>query len=223
MLILVLLIGSLNVAMADGQALSARIALGGSIPWLDADLDFDDDAVVSGVAGQVVSDELNMMASFAASLSIRYDLMSKFGVGFAIDYYIMPIENAFIETRSSLGAVAVAGDFGSAHVFSLAPFIEFRYPIQSESFTITPYAQAGVGLNINTFSDDVDFDTISLAVHLALGFEISLTKTMGLFFEGKWHYNVTDFTFDPASNYKFKGEADLSNVSVLVGMSFNLF
>ncbi len=192
------------------------------------DFYFDQWGEYDGIEAEVMGSDVDWgftAPNLAFTCEIKFGMpipFEYFSVGVALDYNIVPIDGMEFAMEGSAKITASQDDVTDVHTLALIPFLEFRIPIAVGNTWIAPYARFGVGLSINIHDNDdlIDIDTASLNVLGSIGVEYFITDNISIFFEPRFHYNRPNMKFMPFSDTaKFHGEVDLSNLSLLLGVT----
>lgn len=202
------------------------LRFGGGYALSLLDFDFKREGILEGVEAFVLDKDEKTGFNFCMNIEGKVGMpkpFDKFAVGVSINYHFTSAEELEIDIQGATNVVASEDDVTKFHVLSFMAFLEYRYPFQVGKTWISPYARAGIGLNINMNSnrDLFDVEDATLAMMFAVGFEYHVSSKMSLFFEPRWHYNRADFVFRPFDGQsRFKGTVDLSSIAFLIGVNF---
>jgi len=200
---------------------AVRMSLGYAVSFMNFEYNAPDDADILRETSETGYD------NFAMNVEVKFGIsqpLERFSLGFGFDYNIFSLDEIKLRISDANNALSTVSkkDVAHFHVLSFLAFIEYRHPIQTGTTWICPYGRFGLGVNINNSSKDNTFSVqkTTLALMLAIGVEYHITPQISVFFEPRWHYNNTDFSFRPDSQTKYSGEMELSNLSFLIGVNF---
>lgn len=198
--------------------------IGGAASLADADLDNK----FNGERISVDLDDIDVRDTFAMGAVFRYAIWEWLFIGVNLDYTTAMISR--FETRVVSGSTTTSyvEKLGRANILSGLAVVEFRIPIETESYRFTPYLFGGGGGNLFLWQDpsgsayDTEVDP-GLALVIGAGVDFPMTPGVTLQLEVNWHYNVTDFeTKNVGGSTRYSGELDLSDIRGLVGIRINL-
>lgn len=123
----------------------------------------------------------------AVNAQVFYGVTSNIAAGLMLDWN---------RNDSTLNMSGLEVDFGTLNAISLMPYVEFRGNFQR----LAPYGSVGVGVNINSFSEEdavqaVGFDVDpenTFALRVAGGADYFLTQSLALNAEVGWKWNDGD-------------------------------
>ena len=149
----------------------------------------------------------------AVNAQVFYGVTSNLAAGFMLDWN---------RNDTTLDVSGLELDLGTLNTISLMPYAEFRGNFQR----LAPYVSAGIGVNINTFSEDdlvqaagIDVDPeTTFAIRVAGGADYFLTRTLALNAEFGWKWNDGDVDLTIPGVGTGTDDFNASVISVIFGI-----
>lgn len=142
-----------------------------------------------------------------------YGVTSNIAAGIMLDW---------TRNDTTLSVSGLELDLGTLNTISLMPYAEFRGNLQR----LAPYLGAGIGVNINTFSEDdlvqaagIDVDPeTTFAFRVAGGADYFVTRSLALNAEFGWKLNSGDADMTIPGFGTGTGDFNASVISFIVGI-----
>jgi len=190
--------------VADGQAYEGQLTLG-----IRAGFGFPTQSVIDrGINGNTssgVGPVLNFEAMYGISKLVRLGMM--------FEYQNYSLSNDTNPVRGNGSGASL----GTLHTVSLLPTVEVR---PGRLGPIAPYVSAGIGVNINSFSEDGYMGATRLspdstfAFRLAGGMDYPITQQLSLNTELAWKRNNGGYQINGSN----QGAFDASALNFLLGL-----
>lgn len=203
-----------------------RFAAGYALPL--STIEFQRDGIYNNSSVRVYKDDLNVdyFPSFTTNFEIKFGMpepFDKFSFGLSVDYQYMTIDDMAIRFSDDQNLYYLKSNKDLVtHTLSFFAFLEFRVPIQVGETWIAPYAQFGLGANINIQNNTNTYHVRrpNVGVFFGLGLEYFISPTISLFVEPRWYHNSSGMKFTPVDGSRFDGKLDLSSFNFLLGINF---